>query len=83
MRLLKRHRSLLIFFVFSLCAVKEKEAAALAELSVYDKKAVDACKEKMASFKANFEDLQKFVKEVIIANFDEFELSVDTQDTRA
>lgn len=48
----------------------------MAELSPYDKKAVDACKEKMASFKANFEDLQKFVKEVIIANFDEFELSV-------
>jgi len=53
--------------------IKEKEAAALAELSVYDKKAVDACKEKMASFKTNFEDLQRFVKDVVLANFSEFE----------
>jgi hypothetical protein len=57
---------------------REKEAAALEELSPYDKKAVDACKQNMANFKANFEDLQKFVKEVIIANFNEFELSVET-----
>jgi hypothetical protein len=55
---------------------REKEAAAMEELSPYDKKAVDACKQNMANFKANFEDLQKFVKEVIIANFNEFELSV-------
>lgn len=54
-------------------SIKEKEAAATAELSVYEKKAVDACKEKMASFKANFEDLQKFVKDVVLANFAEFE----------
>jgi hypothetical protein len=54
-------------------SIKEKEAAAMEELSVYDKKAVDACKEKMASFKANFEDLQRFVKEVVVANFAEFE----------
>jgi hypothetical protein len=53
--------------------IKEKEAAAMEELSVYDKKAVDACKEKMASFKANFEDLQRFIKEVVVANFAEFE----------
>jgi len=54
-------------------SIKEKEAAAMEELSPYDKKAVDACKQNMANFKANFEDLQKFVKEVIIANFNEFE----------
>jgi len=54
-------------------AIKEKEAAAMAELSKYEQKAVDDCKAKMASFKANFEDLQKFVKDVIIANFSEFE----------
>lgn len=53
--------------------IKEKEAAAMEELSAYEKKAVDDCKAKMAEFKANFEDLQKFVKEVIIANFGEFE----------
>ena len=62
-------------------SIKEKEAAALEELSAFEKKTVDACKEKMASFKANFEDLQKFVKEVVIANFGEYELSV-TQRTR-
>jgi hypothetical protein len=54
-------------------SIKEKEAAALEELSAFEKKAVEACKEKMASFKANFEDLQKFVKDVILANFGEFE----------
>jgi len=54
-------------------AIKEKEAAAMAELSKFEQKSVEACKEKMASFKANFEDLQKFVKDVIIANFSEFE----------
>jgi hypothetical protein len=54
-------------------SIKEKEAAAMAELSAFEKKAVDACKDRMSAFKANFEDLQKFVKEVIIANFDEFE----------
>jgi len=54
-------------------SIKEKEAAALEELSAFEKKAVDACKEKMASFKANFEDLQRFVKDVILANFAEFE----------
>jgi len=53
--------------------IKEKEAAAMEELSPYDKKAVDACKEKMASFKANFEGLQKFIKDVVVANFAEFE----------
>lgn len=55
-------------------SIKEKEAAAMAELSKFEQKAVDECKAKMASFKANFEDLQKFVKEVIVANFGEFEL---------
>jgi len=54
-------------------AIKEKEAAALAELSKFEQKAVEACKEKMASFKANFEDLQKFIKDVVLANFSEFE----------
>jgi len=53
--------------------IREKEAAALEELSPYDKKAVDACKTAMSNFKANFEDLQKFVKDVILANFGEFE----------
>jgi hypothetical protein len=54
-------------------SIKEKEAAAMEELSAFEKKAVDACKEKMAAFKANFDGLQKFVKEVVIANFSEFE----------
>jgi hypothetical protein len=54
-------------------AIKEKEAAALEELSAFEKKAVEECKTKMANFKANFEDLQRFVKEVILANFKEFE----------
>jgi len=54
-------------------AIKEKEAAAMEELSAFEKKAVEACKEKMAGFKANFEDLQKFIKDVVIANFSEFE----------
>jgi len=54
-------------------AIKEKEAAAMAELSKYEQKAVEQCKEKMASFKANFEDLQKFVKNVVLANFKDFE----------
>lgn len=53
--------------------IREKEAAALEELSAFEKKAVEACKEKMASFKANFEDLQKFIKDVVVANFGEFE----------
>jgi len=53
--------------------IKEKEEAAMAELSSFEKKAVDECKQRMANFKANFEELQKFVKEVIIANFNEFE----------
>jgi len=57
-------------------AIKEKEAAAMAELSNFEKKAVEACKEKMAAFKANFEDLQRFVKDVIVANFKEFEFYV-------
>lgn len=48
----------------------------MAELSKYEQKAVEDCKAKMAGFKANFEDLQKFVKDVIIANFGEFELLV-------
>jgi hypothetical protein len=48
----------------------------MAELSKYEQKAVDESKAKMASFKANFEDLQRFVKDVILANFKEFELSV-------
>jgi len=54
-------------------AIKEKEAAAVAELSKYEVKAVDDCKARMAAFKANFEDLQRFVKDVILANFGEFE----------
>jgi len=54
-------------------AIKEKEAAAMEELSAYDKKAVEQCKTAMSNFKANFEDLQRFVKEVILANFGEFE----------
>jgi len=54
-------------------AIKEKEAAAMAELSNYEKKAVEDCKNRMAAFKANFEDLQRFVKDVIVANFKEFE----------
>jgi len=54
-------------------AIKEKEAAALEELSSYEKRAVDDCKNRMAAFKANFEDLQRFVKDVILANFAEFE----------
>lgn len=56
--------------------IKEKEAAAMAELSKYEQKAVEDAKAKMASFKANFEDLQRFIKDVVIANFKEFELSV-------
>ena len=54
-------------------SIKEKEAAAYEELSAFEKKAVDAAKEKMAQFKANFTELQAFIKEVVIANFDEFE----------
>jgi len=54
-------------------SIKEKEAAALAELSAFEKRAVDDCKNRMAAFKANFEDLQRFVKDVVVANFDEFE----------
>ena len=54
--------------------IKEKEAAAYEEASAFEKKQIDACKERMAQFKANFEDLQRFVKEVIVPNFDEFEL---------
>jgi hypothetical protein len=53
--------------------IKEKEAAAMAELSKYEQKGVEESKQRMANFKANFEGLQKFVKDVIIANFDEFE----------
>jgi len=53
--------------------IKEKEAAAMEELSAFEKKAVEECKTKMANFKANFEDLQKFVKDVVVANFSEFE----------
>jgi hypothetical protein len=56
--------------------IKEKEAAALAELSAFEKRAVDVSKEKMASFKTNFEDLNKFVKDVVLANFSEFEFYV-------
>jgi len=52
--------------------IKEKEAAAMAELSAFEKKAVEAAQERLKSFKANFEDLQKFVNDVVLANFDEF-----------
>jgi hypothetical protein len=54
-------------------AIKEKEAAAMAELSKYELKAVDDCKARMAAFKTNFDGLQKFVKEVIVANIKEYE----------
>jgi hypothetical protein len=54
--------------------IKEKEAAAFAELSKYELKAVEDAKARLATFKENFEDLQKFVKEVVIANFDEYHL---------
>jgi len=54
-------------------SIKEKEAAAYEEASAFEKKGVDACRERMQKFKENFEDLQKFVKEVILANFNEFE----------
>jgi len=57
-------------------AIKEKEAAALAELSNFEKKAVEECKKKMASFKENFEDLQRFVKDVVLGNFKEFEFFI-------
>jgi len=54
-------------------SIKAKEEAAIAELSKFEIKGVEAAKEKIAGFKANFEDLQRFVKDVIVANFAEFE----------
>jgi len=54
-------------------AIKEKEAAAVAELSKFELKGVEEAKKRMADFKANFEDLQRFIKDVIVANFAEFE----------
>lgn len=57
-------------------SIKEKETAAYEELSAFEKKAVDACRERLEQFKANFGDLQKFVKEVVIGNFDEYEFYI-------
>jgi len=57
-------------------SIKEKETAALAEMSAFEKRSVTEAEERMGKFKANFEDLQKFVKEVILANFGEFEFYV-------
>jgi len=50
-----------------------KEEAAAAKLSTFDRKPYEEAKAKLASFKANFESLQKFIKDEILANFDECE----------
>jgi len=54
-------------------SIKEKETAALAELSKFEMKGVDDAKAAIQNFKDAFEDYQKFVKEVIVANYAEFE----------
>jgi len=57
----------------------EKTAAAKAEeeaakkLSSYDRRAYDELVAKIKSYKTNFESLQKFVADEIVANFDECE----------
>jgi len=57
-------------------SIKEKEAAAMEELSKFELAAVEQAKERMAKFKANFTDLQNFIKEVVIKNFNEFEFYI-------
>ena len=59
----------------------KKEAAAelqeaIDELSKYDIKAVDDAKAQLASFRANFEHLQNWVKKDILKNFDDFEFYI-------
>jgi len=53
-------------------AAKAEEAAAK-KLSAYDRRAYDELVAKIKSYKANFEGLQKFVTDEILANFDECE----------
>ena len=52
---------------------KAAEEAAAKELSAWDRKAYDQVIEQIASFKKNFESLQKFVQDEILANYDELE----------
>jgi len=53
-------------------AAKAEEQAA-AKLSSYDRRGYDELVSKIKSYKANFEGLQKFVNDEILANFDECE----------
>jgi len=52
---------------------KEAEAAAIAELSKYDKLAFDELQKKIDTFSANFPTVSKFVQDEILGNFDEYE----------
>jgi len=54
-------------------AAKAEEEAAK-KLSAYDRKGYDELVNKVASYKKNFEGLQKFVADEIVGNFDECEL---------
>jgi len=55
---------------------KDKEDAAYEKLEKDGKAAVDDANKKLASFKKNFEDLSKFVKDEVEDNFDEFEFYI-------
>lgn len=52
---------------------KAAEKEAMAALGKYDRAPVEAIDEQIANFKKNFPALEKFVKDVVLANFDEFE----------
>jgi len=52
---------------------KKLTTAAVAKLKPYEKKQYDELVTRFASYKKNFAALQKFVKDEILANFDEFD----------
>lgn len=52
---------------------KAAEAEAMDALGKYDRLPVEKIDAQIASFKKNFPALEKFVKDVVIANFDEFD----------
>jgi len=52
---------------------KKAEEEAYNNLSVYDKKYADEVKKQISDFKENFEGYQNFVKDTVLANYDEFE----------
>lgn len=58
---------------------KEAEVAAVAELSKFEIRGYDTAIAAIANFKANFETIQKFVTDTILANYDEMEFYTGDQ----